>query len=145
MPDRGDDPPQIRGAMGRSTTVTVIAVLALAQGVLGVLRAFQWFKFGSDLSHAGILLLPILGTVAIARGVFVAVIAMLYIVFALGALAGKGWARSVGILTVVFNLLVVVTLMIAGESLAGSLFWAIVPLILAAYLVGQSRREALGR
>jgi hypothetical protein len=132
-------------AMSRSTTLTVIAVLALAQGVLGVLRAFQWFKIGSDLSHAGILLLPMLGTLAIARGVFVVVIAVLYIIFALAALAGKGWAWSVGILAVVLNILAVVTVMVEGQSMAGSLFWAVVPLILAGYLFGQARREALGR
>jgi hypothetical protein len=39
--------------MQRPVGLTVIAVLALAQGVLGVLRAAQWVQIGSDLLGPG--------------------------------------------------------------------------------------------
>jgi hypothetical protein len=128
----------------RSTTSIVMALLALAQGVLGILRAVQWFEVGGDLSRAGILLLPMLGTIAIARGVFVGAIGALYVVFACGVFTGKRWAWSAGILAIILNAVAIVTIVIEGQPLASTLLWAVVPLILAGYL-SQSRRKAVDR
>lgn len=78
----------------RSAGMTVIAVLALAQSALGVLRALQWFNIGSDLMGQGLLILPLVGMLAFARGGLVAAIALLYVTFACGALMRRRWSLS---------------------------------------------------
>jgi hypothetical protein len=112
-----------------------LAALALAQGVLGILRALQWFQVGADLGRGGLLLLPILGVVAAGRGALVGVIALLYVLFAWGIFFGKGWARGVGLAACVLNLLSVLGLVLYGDSLAAALAWAVVPLIVGASLL----------
>jgi hypothetical protein len=126
--------------MSSRGAVTAVAVLALAQGVLGLLRSLQWFQVGGDLSRTAGLLMPILGMVAIARGGFVVLIAALYVLFAWGALSGKGWAWGIGLLACAVNALAVVGLLIIGDSLGAALFWAVVPVILGVYLLGPGRR-----
>jgi hypothetical protein len=54
--------------MKRTVRLIVIAVLALMQGIVGLLRAFEWFRVGIDMSRQGILLVPILGAVAFTWG-----------------------------------------------------------------------------
>jgi hypothetical protein len=122
----------------------IVAALAVVQGVLGILRALQWLEIGSDLSRTGLVLLPMLGLAALARGVLVAAIAVPYLLFALGALTGRRWARGVGLAACVVNVLAVVTLALAGESLAAALFWVVVPLIVGAYLLGPGRGAPAG-
>jgi hypothetical protein len=55
-------------SMKRTVRLIVIAVLALMQGLVGLLRAFEWFRVGIDMSRQGILLVPILGAVAFTWG-----------------------------------------------------------------------------
>jgi hypothetical protein len=124
-----------------STSVTVIAVLAIAQAVFGVLRALGWFEIGSDLLSRGLLILPIIGVVAYARGFLVAGIALLYVVFAIGMFARKSWAWSLGVTVAVVNLLLVLSALMQGESLVQGLFWLIVPLVIVWYLLSATGRE----
>jgi hypothetical protein len=49
----------------RPPALRILAGLALAQGVLRILRALQWFQVGGDLGRSRLLLLPILGVVAV--------------------------------------------------------------------------------
>jgi hypothetical protein len=55
-----------------------IAVLALVQGVLGALRAFEWFNIGADQFGKGLLILPLVAAVTFARGGLVIIMATLY-------------------------------------------------------------------
>ena len=110
--------------------MAVIAMLALVQSSLGVLRAFHWFDTGSDLLGQGLLILPMIGLVVFARGALVLGIALLYVVFAVGMFASKDWARPLGIALVVVNLLFVLSVLIQGESLARAVFWIIVLVII---------------
>jgi hypothetical protein len=48
----------------RTMGLTVVAVLALVQSALGVLRTLHWFDAGSDLLGQGLLLLPLIGVLA---------------------------------------------------------------------------------
>jgi len=59
------------GVVNRKARATVIALLALAQAAFGVLRALGWFHIGSDLMGRGLLLLPMIGLVAYARGALI--------------------------------------------------------------------------
>jgi hypothetical protein len=123
-------------ALNKPVGVTVIAVLALAQAVFGVLRALDWFEIGSDFLGRGLLILPLIGVVAYARGLLVAGIALLYVMFALGVFGRKSWARSLGLTAAVVNLLLVLSVVVQGESLIRAILWIIVPVIIVWYLLG---------
>lgn len=125
------------------TTLKLLGALALVQGVLGILRALHLFQVGSDLSRSGLLLLPILGFVAVARGGLVIAIAALYVLFAWGVFGRRPWARAIGLAACALNVLAVLGLVLTGEPLAAALFWIVVPVILAAYLLGAPGRRAL--
>jgi hypothetical protein len=127
----------------RNAGMTIIAVLALVQSVLGVLRTLHWFDAGSDLMGQGLLLFPLMGVVAFFRGGFVAVIATLYVVFAYGAFVGRSWARWLGIVVASVTLLLAVSVVIQGESPVRALVWSIVPVIMICYLLSPAGRQAL--
>lgn len=126
-----------------STSVTVIAALALAQAVFGVLRAFGWFEIGSDLLGRGLLILPLIGVVAYARGFLVAGIALLYVLFAFGVFVRKSWAWSLGVTVAIVNLLLVLSALLQGASLTQGVLWLIVPLVIVWYLLSAAGRQVL--
>ena len=121
----------------------VIAVLAVAQGIVGVLRALQWIHIGSDLVGHGVLLLPIVGIMAIARGTLIAVIAILYLIFAWGAIKRRRWAPATGLAAALLNGFAVANFLIAGEPAAEALLWAIVPVVLVLYVLSPAGHRAL--
>ena len=122
-----------------STTIIVIGILAVIHAVAGILRAVQWFDIGSDLMGQGLLLVPLVGVIAIARGVFVTTLALLFIVFACGLFLRQSWARWLGIVLAITNLLLVLSLLLQGESLPRALPWAVVPAIILIYLPADRR------
>jgi hypothetical protein len=115
------------------------------QGILGVLRAVNLFQFGSDVMRQGLLILPLLGMLAYARGVLVAAIALLYVAFAIGLLMRRDWAWSLGVVVAVVNLVLVLSVLIQGESLMRALFWMIVPVVMLSYLLPRTAHRALSR
>ncbi len=125
-----------------STSVIVIAVLAIAQALFGVLRALGWFQIGSDLLGRGLLVLPLIGLMAYARGLVVAGIALLYVGFALGVVVHKSWAWSLGMTAAIINSLLVLSAVIQGASLAQGVLWLIVPLVIFWYLLSEDGRQA---
>lgn len=126
--------------MSSRAGINTVAVLALAQGALGIMRALQWFQVGSDLGRSGLILLPLLGAAAVARGAIVGVIALLYVLFAWAAFTRRDWARGVGLAACALNVLAVLILMLTAESPAAALVWVVVPVIIGAYLLGAGRR-----
>ncbi len=114
---------------------TVIAILALIQAVFGVLRSLEWFQTGSDLLGKGLLILPLVGMVAYMRGALRVGIVLLYVVFALGVFMRWGWARSFGIAAAAVNVLLVLSVVVQGESLLQALLWCVVPGIVLWYLL----------
>jgi len=127
----------------RTLGLTIVAVLALVQSIAGVLRGLEWFNVGSDLMGQGLLLLPLIGLVAIGSGVLVAVLALLLLVFACGALLQRSWARWLGIFLAIVNLLMVVSVVAQGDSPARALGWAIVPVVMLFYLSSPAGRQSL--
>ena len=119
---------------GVSAAILVIGILAIIHAVAGVLRSVQWFDIGGDLMGQGLLLVPLVGVIAIARGVFVATLALLFIVFACALFLQRSWARWLGMALAITNLLLVLSLLLQGESLARALLWAVVPAIILIYL-----------
>jgi len=123
--------------------MSVISALALLQSVLGLLRALHWFDVGSDLMGQGWLLLPLIGVLAFLRGAFLIAIVLSYVVFAYGALLGRNWARWLGIVVAGVSLLLVLSIVIQGETVARALLWSIVPLVMLVYLLTPAARPAL--
>jgi hypothetical protein len=124
-------------------SLKVIAVLALVQSALGLLRAFHWFEAGSDLLGQGLLILPAIGLVALARGGLIAAIALLYVAFAVATFIGQAWARPLGISAAVVNLLLVLSVVAQGELLIRALLWTVIPVIILGCLFSPAGREAL--
>ena len=127
----------------RTVAATVIALLALAQAAFGVLRALGWFHTGSDLMGRGLLLLPLIGVVAYARGALIAGIALLYICFAWGLFKGHAWARPVGFIAAAVHVLLVLSVLIQGELIAQALLWLIVPVTVVGYLLAPGRKNGM--
>ena len=128
--------------MDRSVTLKIMAVLAFVQAIAGVLRAFNWVQVGVNLFGQGLLLLPLVGAVAVLRGLFISVIALSYILFAVGVLLGKGWSRWLGLTAAIINLLLVVSALIQGTGFAEAIAWSAIPVILVIYLFSESGRKA---
>jgi hypothetical protein len=119
----------------------VIAALALLQGVLGVLRALQWFRVGADLMNQGLLLLPMVGVVAWLRGFLVVVIALLFGVFAYGAWFRRDWAPPLGLVVAAVNILLVLSALFQGAAMGQTFYWLIVPVIMIGYLLSPAGRS----
>jgi hypothetical protein len=127
-----------------SRVATGLAVLAIVQAVLGVLRALQWVRLGSDLVERGLLIVPVLGYVAMARGLLVGAIAILYLAFAWAVLTRRPWASPAGVAAALLNGLVIVTALLAGGSVMAALVWAIVPVALLVYLCSPAAKHLRG-
>ena len=127
----------------RSPMVIFIAILGLIQGVLGVFRAFEWFSTGADLLGQGLLILPLAGVVAFGSGGLVIVMAVLYLLFAVGMILQKSWAWWLGLIVSAISILLVLNIVILGESVSRTAFWLIVPIVIAAYLLSPSGRAAV--
>lgn len=121
--------------------VRVIAVLALLQGILGALRALQWFRVGADLMNQGLLLLPMVGVVAWLRGFLVVAIAFLFVVFAYGAWSRRSWATTLGLVVAIVNILLVLSALTQGAAIGEAILWLIVPVIMIGYLLFPAGRS----
>jgi uncharacterized membrane protein (DUF2068 family) len=115
------------------------------RGGFGVLRAFEWFNIGADLLGQGLLILPLVGVVAFGRGGLVIVLATLYVLFAVGMLLQKSWARWLGLTVAAINILLVLNVVIQAEPVSRAAFWLIVPIVIAAYLLSPSGRAVATR
>jgi hypothetical protein len=129
--------------MERSITLKIMALLAFVQAIAGVLRAFNWVQVGVNLFGQGILILPLVGAVALLRGLFISAIALFYVLFAVGAMLEASWSRWVGLVAAIVNLLLVVNALVQGAELGQALAWSVIPAILLIYLFSKAGRKAL--
>jgi hypothetical protein len=128
----------------RPRGLMIVVALAVLQGVLGLLRSLEIVRFGVNLADQGALLLPLVGILTAARGGLVAAIPLLYLVFAIGAVRQHAWSWWVGLAAAVVNGLLVVNAIAQGASMARSIVWAIVPLVIVVYLVSPAGRRLRG-
>jgi hypothetical protein len=131
--------------MERTMRLMVIAVLALMQGLVGLLRAVEWVRVGIDMRRQGILLVPILGAVALSWGKLMLVLALCYILFALGALFHQRWAWGLGLGVSLVTGLGVLYLVLEGAPIIWALLWVIVPVVLVGYLLSPVGRQEFRR
>jgi hypothetical protein len=123
----------------------VVALLAFVQALFGALRASEWIQIGSNMLGQGLLLMPLVGTVAYARGLFLAFVVALYVAFGAGLLLARQWAWSAGLSAVVINLVLVVSALIQGGSLLEGLLWSIIPLTIIVLRIAFGTAEVAGR
>jgi hypothetical protein len=128
--------------MSHSASGKIIVLLALLQGLFGLLRAYNWVQIGADLFGQGILLLPMVGAAAIMRGLLISVVALLYVLFAIGALLGRSWAWWFCLTAVLVNLLVVLSGLAQGAPVTQAVAWSAIPVILLFYLFSPTGRGA---
>jgi hypothetical protein len=128
--------------MQRTVSLIVIAVLALMQGIFGILRAFEIFRIGIKLSMQGVLILPLLGVYALTVGKLMFVMALCYLLFAWGAFLHHRWAWKLGLGVSLVTGLVVLSLMLKGAADIWALLWLIVPVVLVWYLLSPGGRQA---
>ena len=112
----------------------MVVFLALLQAVFGVLRTFEIFQIGAELTHRGLILLPLAGIITYARGT------VLYCCFAYGILRGKSWAGTVGLLAVRTKRGTLRECSIQWASAGRAVVLAIVPAVLLVYILMDSRR-----
>jgi hypothetical protein len=129
--------------MNRTLSLKMMALLGLVQGGFGLLRAYGWVQIGADLFGQGLLILPIVGTLAILRGMFIAGVAFLYLLFFCGALLGSRWTWSVCWAAVVINLLLVLSALGQGAPLMQAIVWSIIPAVLILYRLSPLGRQTL--
>src|SRR5262245_48825964 len=130
----------MKGTVARTPTAYLIAVLALLQAALGVLRLTVWFQLGGAVMGHPHRLHPIFGIMLIVRGTLIAGIAALYAAFAWGTFRGQSWARPIGIAAAALNLVLALALVIREQFSMTGLLWCVVPVVVLCYLLPQRRR-----
>jgi hypothetical protein len=129
--------------MNRSLGFKIILFLAFLQSVFGLMRAYNWVQIGVDIFGQGGLFLPLVGALAVMRGLIISVVALLYLLSVFGALLAKGWAWWTGVIAVVLNLLLVLAGLAQGASVLDALVWSVIPVILLFYLFTPTKNNAL--
>ena len=84
--------------MERPRSVTVIASLALVQGILGVLVGLVWLLISNIFDQEGGAMSSLIAMTAEVRGWSRIILSLLYILFAVGAWQARPWAWWVGLL-----------------------------------------------
>jgi hypothetical protein len=131
--------------MERPTHLTIIAWLAFVQGFMVTLVALIWFGIASYFSpdSSGITS-PLMVMIAEAKGAVLVVLALLYLVFAVGVWRMRNWAWWVGLLASALSILYVVRVVLGGGSIIVGLFVLIIPLVLIWYLLSPTGRQIFG-
>ncbi len=129
--------------MERCVTLKIMALLAFVQAIAGVLRAFNWVQVGVNLFGQGLLILPLVGAVALMRGLLISLIGLFYVLFSVGALLGKSWSRWLGLTAAIVNLLLVLSVLAQGAGLLEAIAWSVIPALLIFYLFSGAGRKTL--
>jgi hypothetical protein len=131
--------------MARPRSLTVIASLALAQGVGGALVGLLWLQVVSIFAQEGGGISSLIVMLAEARGWALIILSLLYFLFAVGAWQTRAWAWWVGLLVPVLTILFLVGVLLRGGSIVLVIAWVVVPIIMIWYLLTPQRRQAFGR
>ncbi|WP_447983171.1 hypothetical protein [Nitrospira sp. Nam74] len=128
--------------MQRPVGLRVVIVLALVQMLFGAFRAVQWFELGRELIEGGIFMYPLAGRLMMVRGGLIAIIALLYLAFAIGAWARQGWAWWLGLIAAFLNVTITLWLVFDGVQVIPVLISALIALVLVCYLIAPAGRQA---
>lgn len=118
-----------------------VTILGVTQGLLGLMRAFAWFRAGAKLAGQGSTILPLMDVLAYGVGGLTLITALLYFIFAAGTLFGKRWGWWSGFIAALLNGLLVWGVFSMDERIAEPIFWLVVPVILICYLFSRFGRQ----
>jgi hypothetical protein len=134
--------------MERPRHLTIIVSLAFVQGFMVTLVALIWFGiasvFSPDSGTTGTRW-PLLVMMAEAKGGLLVVLALLYLVFVVGAWGMRDWAWWVGLLASVLSILYVVRAVLGGGSIVIGVFVLIIPFIIIWYLLSPTGKQIFVR
>lgn len=126
--------------MQRPTGITILAVLAIIGGLLGLCWSLTLFGVG------GLGIGTRTGGLGLAFGGLGLVSAILYLAFGFGAWTLKPWAWVLGIVGVAVAILSTVAgLIFRANGLIGAILSLIVPVIILWYLLRPEIKQAFGR
>ena len=131
--------------MERPRHLTIITSLALVQGFMAILVALIWFGIASLLSPDSGITSPLIVMIAEAKGGLLIVLALMFVVFAVGARGTYAWAWWVGLLASVVSILYVVRVVVGGAPIVMGLFVVIIPLVIVWYLLSPMGRQIFVR
>ena len=131
--------------MTRPRSLTVIAWLALTQGMIGGLAGLLWLQIVSIFDQGNGAVSSLLVMIAEAKGWILITLALIYVLFAAGAWKVRSWAWAVGLLVSVLTLLYLFSVLLRGGSVVAVVLWLIVPVIMISYLLSSEGRQALGQ
>ena len=131
--------------MTRPRSLTVIAWLALAQGIIGGLAGLLWLQIVSIFDQESGAMSSLMVMIAEAKGWILITLALMYVLFAAGAWKVRSWAWAVGLLVSVLTLLYLFSVLLRGGSVVTVILWVIVPVIMISYLLSSEGRQVFGQ
>jgi len=130
----------------RPTGVTILAVLSLISGFVGLLGGCLLTGFGSLLAPVSALFGGAgLGNFALVGGIGWLISGIFSLVVGFGALALRPWAWILGLISVGLSLISAVFGMFQGGSWCLSLPGLIIPAVILYYLLTPAVKQAFGR
>lgn len=133
--------------MKRPVGVTIIAIIAIIAGVLQLLGGLSLLGMGTGALQAflpaGMGGTELLGAIGIGAGVAALIMAVLYIVFGVGALGLRSWAWTLGVVLYAISVIAGVIAMVTAFSVP-VLISTIVAAAILAYLMMPTVRAAFG-
>lgn len=131
--------------MARPRSLTVIAGLAIAQGIVGILMGLLWLQIGSIFDQEGGAISSLIVMIAEVRGWSLVVLSLLYLLFVVGAWQTRAWAWWVGLLVSALSILTLASILLKGGWVVLVLVGLIVPIVMLWYLLSPTGRQAFGR
>ena len=128
--------------MNRPPLLIVIAVLALIQGVLGLVVLTTIVRGGLRMMGSSLGQGAVMGTVLVIAAVPFFLGPVLQLLFGWGALRRASWARAIGIISSLIGLAGAFALRAEGPRGAW-VVWLVVSVVTLVYLLTASGRQAL--
>jgi len=130
--------------MKRPVGVTVLAVIAIIGGVLEIIGSLPYLGLTLGLRGLTGPLASSTSAMAITFGFGMLVIGILELAFGVGALRLSHWAWTFGVTVFIISLVLTVGEMFVFGFVSGLVLWAIIDVVVLAYLYTHSVREAFG-
>jgi uncharacterized membrane protein (DUF2068 family) len=135
--------------MERPFGVTLLGLLSLISGALGVLKGLIWLGVGGLAAAGAALAFPVagmfIGTLALVIGGLALLTGLFSLIFAWGAFALKPWAWSLGVTTHGFNLLWSLLVVLGPGLLRERFVTILISAIVVLYLTKPEIKRAFGK
>jgi len=127
--------------MERPLGITILAIVALVQGLFGLLGAFGIGAAGGMLAMLGGPVGMIAGFLGGIASFFLVIGPLFQLAFAWGAFQMQPWAWWLGIIGPVFTLIGALLKILGGASPGKVLMGVLIPLLIFLYLIQPSIRQ----